>query len=73
MLHLPRIRDKLVPDTRDLSMAGVKSYYADRIKAQCVHHLSQSVSEIRNKEGFVVARVKLPSVARFKVQSVTGI
>lgn len=40
------IRGKFVPDIRDLSMAGVKSY-ASRIKAQYVNHLSQSVSGIR--------------------------
>lgn len=37
------ISNKLVPDIRDLSMAGVKSY-AGRTKAQYVNHLSQSVS-----------------------------
>lgn len=37
------IRGKFVPDIRDVSMAGVKSY-AGRIKAQYVNHLSQYVS-----------------------------
>lgn len=44
------ISNKLLPDIRDLSMAGVKSY-AGRTKAQYVNHLSQSISETGDQEG----------------------
>lgn len=46
---MTKTRDKLVPDIGDLSMAGVKNCYADRIKAQCIlvdMHLGSGIRRV---------------------------